>query len=99
MRQIQEPVLVEAFIAQPAVERFDVGVLVRLARFDQAQRYLVRMCPGEHGASAELLAVVRRAFGGQVLHNRIRKALFKRLYTKSCFGQHPSDQVGGGLIV
>jgi hypothetical protein len=31
-------VLVQAFIAQPPVEGFDVGVLVGLARLDQAQR-------------------------------------------------------------
>jgi hypothetical protein len=30
-------VFVEAFIAKPSVERFDVGVLIRLARLNQAQ--------------------------------------------------------------
>ena len=36
--QTRKPVLVEAFITEPTVERFDVGVLIRFARFDQAQR-------------------------------------------------------------
>jgi hypothetical protein len=30
MRQAGKPVFVEAFIAKPSVERFDVGVLIRL---------------------------------------------------------------------
>ena len=31
MDQTREPVLVEALVAEPAVERFDIGVLIRLA--------------------------------------------------------------------
>jgi hypothetical protein len=38
MRQAGEPVLVEALVSEAAVERFDVGVLRRLAWLDQAQR-------------------------------------------------------------
>ena len=34
--QTREPVLVETLVAEPAVERFDIGVLIRLARLDQA---------------------------------------------------------------
>ena len=36
MGQTREPVLVETLVAEPAVERFDIGVLIRLARLDQA---------------------------------------------------------------
>lgn len=35
VQDVLEPVLVEAFLAQPAVEAFDIGVLVRLAQLDQ----------------------------------------------------------------
>ena len=58
MRQVQEPVLIQAFVTQPPVERFDIGILVRLARLDQSKLYLMGMRPGQHGTSTELLAVV-----------------------------------------
>lgn len=35
MQQRWEPVFFEAFVAQPAVERFDLGVLVWFARLDE----------------------------------------------------------------
>ena len=37
--------LVEAFVAQPTVERFDVGVLVGLAGLDQSKRDVVAVGP------------------------------------------------------
>ncbi len=55
-----EPVFVQVFVAQATVERFDVGVLVRLAQLDQSQRDAPLMRPGQHRASTELLAVVVR---------------------------------------
>ena len=45
MRQAREPVLVQALVAEPAIERFDVGVLRRLARLDQTQRDSARVRP------------------------------------------------------
>ena len=42
MGRAREPVLVETLVAGPAVERFDVGVLVRPARLDQTQRDAAR---------------------------------------------------------
>lgn len=36
MVEAGEPVLVQPLVAQPSIERFDVGVLVGLARLDQA---------------------------------------------------------------
>lgn len=47
------------FVAQPAVEALDVGVLVRLPRFDQPQGDAAPVRPGQHGPSLEFLAVVR----------------------------------------
>ena len=38
VRQTREPMFVEALVSEPAIERFDEGVLGRLAGFDQAQR-------------------------------------------------------------
>lgn len=58
MRQVQEPVLIQTFIAQPPVERLDVGILVRCTRLNQAKRHVTGLRPGQHGASAELLAIV-----------------------------------------
>ena len=58
MGQTREPVLVEALIAEPAVERFDVGVLIRFTRLDQAQRDTAVMRPGQHRLATELLGVV-----------------------------------------
>ena len=55
----REPVLVEALIAEPAVERFDLGVLIGCARFDQAQSDTAFMRPGQHGSAAELLGILR----------------------------------------
>lgn len=58
VQQAGEPVLVEALVAQPAVEAPDIGVLVGLAWLDQTQRDTKGMGPLEHGRAAELLAVV-----------------------------------------
>ena len=56
--EADEPMLVQAFVAQPTIEGFDVRVLVGLARFDQAQANAVTMRPGQHGPAGELLAIV-----------------------------------------
>ena len=58
VQQVGEPVFVEALVAQTTVERFDVGVLVRLARFDQPQLYTSFVRPRHHRLAAELLAVI-----------------------------------------
>jgi hypothetical protein len=39
MSQVQEPVFIQAFVAQPPVERLDVGILVWLARLDQRVKW------------------------------------------------------------
>ena len=50
--------LVEAFVVQPTFEAFDVGVLVRLAWFDQALRDASHVSPLHHRLATELLAIV-----------------------------------------
>ncbi len=49
---------VQAFLPEPAVERFDVGVLVGLARFDEEQLNPSGVGPVQHGPTAEFFAVV-----------------------------------------
>ena len=50
---------VQAFVAEAPVEGLDVGVLVRLAGFNETQGQPLRVRPCEHRATAELLPVVR----------------------------------------
>ena len=56
--QGDEAVLVQAFIAQPSIERFDVGILIGFARLDQSQGDVMLMRPAQHRLAAELLAIV-----------------------------------------
>lgn len=56
--KILEEVKIEHGTAERPVEAFDEGILVRFAGLDEAQGHIVPMCPGEHGPSAEFLAVV-----------------------------------------
>lgn len=58
MLQAGEPVLVQALIPEPAIERLDVGDLVGFAGFNQEELNATGMRPGQHGPAAELLAVV-----------------------------------------
>jgi len=55
-----ERVLVQTFVAQFAVEAFDVRVLHGLARSDEMQLDPVTMCPRIEHAARELRAVVDR---------------------------------------
>ena len=54
-----EPVLIQAFLAQAAIEGLDLCMLIGLARFDQAQRDPACVGPRQHRAAATLGAVVR----------------------------------------
>ena len=74
--------LVEAFVAEPAVEGLDVGVLVRLARFDQSQLYAALVRPSHHGLAAELFVVVGA--------DHLRQAAAQRQAI-----QHPSHPMPG----
>lgn len=58
MQPRREPLLVETFVAQAAIEGFNAGILVRLTRLDQPELHALLMRPGGHHLDAELLAVV-----------------------------------------
>jgi len=53
-----EVVLIQALIPNPPAERFDVGVLVGLARLNQEQLNTSCMGPCQHCPAAELFPVV-----------------------------------------
>lgn len=55
--QAAQPMLFHAFLSEAAIERFDVGVLVGLARLDEEQVNTLGVGPVQHGSAAELLAV------------------------------------------
>jgi len=59
MMQVQEPALIQAFISKPAIEGFDVSVLVGLAWLDESQLHSMPMTPSQHRPTAEFLAIVR----------------------------------------
>jgi hypothetical protein len=59
MSQAREPVLVETLVAESPVERLDVRILVGLPRLNEAQRHATVLRLGQHGASAELLSIIR----------------------------------------
>jgi hypothetical protein len=56
--QCLEPLLVQALIAELAIEALDIAVLHGSARLDQDVAHTVRMCPGQKLATGELGAVV-----------------------------------------
>src|SRR6202453_5540705 len=56
--QRAEPVGVEAFVAQPPVEAFDVSILHRPSRLDVHQTNLPVFRPPQHAARGELWSVV-----------------------------------------
>ena len=62
--------LVKTLIAEAPIKRFDVGVLVGLARFDQSERDATRRRPRHHGPSAELQGVVGAQDARQATHRR-----------------------------
>ena len=58
LAKVREQVLVEAFVAQPAVERLDEAVLRRLAGSDVMPFHIAILLPSEDGARGQLGAVV-----------------------------------------
>ena len=58
VRDAVEPVLVEAFVAQLAVEALHVAVLLRLARLDEGVLHAVHVAPAIQGQTRELGPVV-----------------------------------------
>ena len=60
MGEAYEPVLVQAFISEAAVEGLDIGVLVRFAGFDLFELDTVVIGLFQHGLADELGACVFR---------------------------------------
>ncbi len=56
--QIQEPVLIQALLAQPSVEALDEGVLYRLARPDELELHTPQMRPLIQGPARKLRPVI-----------------------------------------
>src|SRR6187200_1419654 len=63
--EIKEPVLVEAFIAEPAVEAFNEGILGRLAEVDEVEPDTVAPSPLVERLADHLGAVVHDDLFGQ----------------------------------
>ena len=61
LKQMRELVFVQALVRQPTIDRFDVGVLVRLAGFNEAQREAPITSPLHHRLATELLAAIGAA--------------------------------------
>ena len=64
MRYVFEPVLVQAFVTQTAVETFDVAVLHGLAGIYEDMVYLLGIRPFIHRIAGELRTVVTEDFFG-----------------------------------
>ena len=63
--EIEEPVLVEAFIAEPPVEGFDKGVLGWLAGLDEIEPHAIAPGPFVERLAGHLGAVVQDDLQGQ----------------------------------
>jgi hypothetical protein len=60
-----EDVSIEQLVANPAIERFDMGILNRLARLDEMIGYVAICSPLEHGSTREFGPVVKPNGRGQ----------------------------------
>ena len=58
LAQRLEPLFIQAFVTELAIETFDVAVLHGAARLDEEVPDAVRVCPGHEGPAGELRAVV-----------------------------------------
>ena len=67
--QAAEPMLLETFIAQPAVKALDVAVLNRLARLDEREFDPVLRCPGVERPPPDFTAIVE----GQAVGSAARR--------------------------
>ena len=64
MQQTGEPLVVQALVAESAIEGFNVGVLVGLAGINESQRDAVAVCLSQNGLSCDTLAVISPDAGG-----------------------------------
>jgi hypothetical protein len=65
-----EPVLVQAFVAKPAVEALHVAIVDRFARADELQLDPASISPGIQGIADELRAVIDDDLFRQAVNNR-----------------------------
>lgn len=85
MVQTGEPVFVQAFVPEAPVKRFDVSVLIRLARLNEEQLNTPSVRPIQHRPAAELLAVIRPDRFGQApcLRQLVENARLKKLLAET----------------
>ena len=50
--------IIKAFLTKVAVEGFDIGVLVGLARLDEKQLNTPGICPVQHSSTVEFFPVI-----------------------------------------
>lgn len=74
VRQAEEPVLVQALVAESAVETLDVGILIRLARVDEVQPDAAAVGPMNSGP----LSVINTAGVPRVSTSRWRTSTTRR---------------------
>ena len=67
LRQRLEPLLIQALVAELAVEALDAGVLRRATRVVEQMAHAAAVCPGHEGAAGELWPLVG-AHRGVVVH-------------------------------
>lgn len=79
--------LVQALVTEAPIERFDVRVLRRFARFDQARGHAACRRSRQHGAPAELLPLLVRSTCG---NPRVSASVSSTRVT----GRPPSDRAG-----
>ena len=56
--QASEPMLIQAFVSELAIQAFNKSVLCRLAWLDKAKRDIGFLAPEEHSFAGELSAIV-----------------------------------------
>lgn len=73
--QRQEPVRVQAFIAQPAIEAFDEGIVGGLSRPAEVQRNAVDVGPVVERAGDKFRATVHPYLGGGLPRSKSKRAM------------------------
>lgn len=103
VRQAGEPVFVQAFAPETSVERFDISVLIGLARFNQKQFHSAQMGPQQHGSPAKLFSIVSAdRFRQPALHGQSIQNTRQRLPTNGPLrhdGKAPRLVLGALLCV
>lgn len=92
MRETCEPVLIEAFIAELAVERLDIRVLRRLARLTQFQHHAIGVGPLVESSTRKLRSLVRS--------HRVVRVAPEPPFAVACRSYRPNERASeiGNLI-